>query len=149
MINSANKPETRFKREKKLKPATVDFENIFFETATLFAESAEKTRAERAIIRRRTKTKTRMRDQIIHAETWPERDRLLRSLAAKCYSVANSFSETDPDKMLKWMRLVSKLLGLSFTPKRLEDLEFIKKEMAEVKAQMRELEEDGATSGEG
>lgn len=142
MIKHENKPETRFKREKKLKPATVDFENIFFETVMEIAEETKKMRAQ--IMRRtdRRTGKTRIRDQILRAETWPERDRLLRSLAGKCYDVANSFSESDPDKSLKWMRLVAKILGLSFVPKRLDDLELIKKEIAEVKGQMKELEED-------
>jgi len=147
MMNSENKPETRFKREKKLKPATVDFENIFFETIKEIAEETEKTRAQ---IMRRTDRRTgkaRIRDQILHAQTWPERDKLLRSLAAKCYDVANTYKD-EPDKALKWIRLVAKLLGLSFVPKRLEDLETIKKEVAEVKTQMRELEEEGEEDGE-
>jgi len=147
MMNSENKPETLFKREKKLKPATVDFEKYFFETVTLIAEETEKTRAQ--IMRRtdRRTGKTRIRDQILHAQTWPERDKLLRSLAAKCYDVANTYKD-EPDKALKWIRLVAKLLGLSFVPKRLEDLETIKKEVAEVKTQMRELEEEGEEDGE-
>jgi len=96
---------------------------------------------------RRITSKTRIRDQILHAQTWPERDKLLRSLAAKCYDVANAY-KNEPDKALKWIRLVAKLLGLSFVPKRLEDLELIKKEVAEVKTQMRELEEEGEENGE-
>jgi len=144
MMNSENKPETRFKREKKLKPATVDFENIFFETVTLIAEETEKSNDQ---VMRRITSKTRIRDQILHAQTWPERDKLLRSLAAKCYDVANAY-KNEPDKALKWIRLVAKLLGLSFVPKRLEDLELIKKEVAEVKTQMRELEEEGEENGE-
>ena len=146
MINSKNNPEKRFKSEKKLKPATVNFENIFFETIMEIAEETEKTRAQ---IARRTDhrtSKARLRDKILNAETWPERDQLLRSLAAKCYDVANE-CKSEPDKALKWMRLVAKLLGLSFVPKRLEDMELIKKEIAEVKTQMRELEE-GEEDGE-
>ena len=138
MMKLEDKLETGFKRGKKLETATVDFEEIFYETVLEIAEASEKPRRE---VRRRI-IKTRLRDQIIHAESWPERDRLLKSLAAKCYEVANSFMEADPDKALKWMRLVSKLLSLSFVPKRLEDLELVKKEVAEVKAQMHELEID-------
>jgi len=143
-MNSENKPEKRFKREKKLKPATVNFEKYFFETVTLIAEETEKSNGQ---VMRRIASKTRIRDQILHAQTWPERDQLLRSLAAKCYDVANAY-KNEPDKALKWMRLVAKLLGLSFVPKRLEDLETIKKEVAEVKTQMRELEEEGEENGE-
>jgi hypothetical protein len=50
--------------------------------------------------------------------------------------------EVDPDKALKWMRLVAKLLSLSFVPKRLDDLELIKKELATLKEQAREIEEE-------
>jgi len=144
MINSKNKPEKRFKREKKLKPATVNFENIFFETIMEIAEETEKPRAK---VMRRIASKTRIRDKILHAETWPERDQLLRSLAAKCYDIANA-CKNEPDKALKWMRLVAKLLGLSFVPKRLEDMELLKKEIAELKTQMRELEEEDEEDGE-
>ena len=48
----------------------------------------------------------------------------------------------DPDKALKWMRLVAKLLSLSFMPKKLEDMELLKKEIAALKEQAREMEEE-------
>jgi hypothetical protein len=138
MMKREEKREKGFKRGMKPEMAIVDFEELFYETVLEIAEASEKPvgRARRRI------AKTRLRDQIVHAESWPERDRLLKSLAAKCYDVANSFIESDADKALKWMRIVAKLLSLSFVPKRLEDLELVKKEVAEVKAQMHELEMD-------
>lgn len=148
MINSENKLETSFKIENKLKTATVDFEKIFFETVSLIAEETEKTRTQTVRRPAHRLSKGRLRDKILRASTWPERDQLLRSLAAKCYDVASSYAKTDQDKALKWMRMVAKLLGLSFVPKRLEDMESIKTEIAEVKKQMRILEEEGEEDGE-
>jgi hypothetical protein len=139
MMKRINKPETSSKQKKQLETQTVDLENIFYETINEVAETLR--RKPQARIKRLTQ-KTRLRDQIIHAETWPERDQLLKSLAAKAYDVAHSFMEVDPDKALKWMRLVAKLLSLSFVPKRLDDLELIKKELATLKEQAREIEEE-------
>ena len=139
-----NKVETSFDSPLESGMAVVDFEKIFYETVLEIAEASQKPLGK---ARRRT-AKTRLRDQIVHADSWPERDRLLKSLAAKCYEVANGFIESDADKALKWMRIVAKLLSLSFVPKRLEDLELLKKEVMEVKAQMHELEMDEGEYGD-
>lgn len=145
MMKRINKPETSSKQKKQLEMQTVDLENIFYETINEIAETLRR----KPLVKRRTQ-KTRLRDQIIHAETWPERDQLLKSLAAKAYDVAHSFMEVDPDKALKWMRLVAKLLSLSFVPKRLDDLELIKKELETLKEQAREIdEEEEGEDGEG
>ncbi len=139
MMKRENKPETSSKHKKQIEAEAVDFEKIFYETLTEIAKTLrEKPQAR---ISRRTK-KTRLHDQIIHAESWPERDQLLKSLAAKAYDVAHSFMDSDSDKALKWMRMVAKLLSLSFVPKRLDDMELIKKELAALKEQAREMEED-------
>ncbi|MBT0159236.1 hypothetical protein G4O51_04545 [Candidatus Bathyarchaeota archaeon A05DMB-2] len=140
MMKHENKPETNSKRKKQIETKAVDFEKIFYETLTEITKMLQEK--PQARISRRTK-KTRLHDQIIHAETWPERDQLLKSLAAKAYDVAHSFMDSDPDKALKWMRVVAKLLSLSFVPKRLDDLELIKRELALLKEQAREMEEDG------
>jgi|GEM_PF-6149985 len=140
MMKHENKRETSSKRKKQIETGAVDFEKIFYETLTEIAKTLrEKPQAR---ITRRTK-KTRLHDQIVHADTWPERDQLLKSLAAKAYDIAHSFMDSDPDKALKWMRVVAKLLSLSFVPKRLDDLELIKRELALLKEQAREMEEDG------
>ena len=135
-----NKLGTSSKRKKQIEAEAVDFEKIFYEALTEIAKTfGEKQQAR---ISRRVK-KTRLHDQILHADSWPERDQLLKSLAAKAYDVAHSFMESDSDKALKWMRVVAKLLSLSFVPKKLDDLELIKKELALLKEQAREMEEDG------
>lgn len=129
--------------KKERKKPRIDFEKIFYEAMSLAADITEK--ASISLVRPlqfRRISRVRLRDQILHAESWPERDRLLRGLAAKCYEIANAYAKEggDMELSLKWMKLVARLLGLSFTPKRQEDLELIKKELAEVKAEMRELE---------
>lgn len=140
MMKHENKPETGSKNKKQPETEAVDFEKIFYETLTEIAKTLQEK--PQARITRRTK-KTRLHDQIVHADSWPERDQLLKSLAAKAYDIAHSFMDSDPDKALKWMRVVAKLLSLSFVPKRLDDLELIKRELAVLKEQAREMEEDG------
>lgn len=137
--------------EKEPKKLSVDFEKIFFDTMNEVADVLEKPPAVRIVEIKKLKKvgRARLRDRILHAETWPERDRLLRGLAAKCYNIAQKYAKMgDEDAMnqsLKWMKLTARFLGLGFTPKRLEDLEEIKKGMEQLEAQMRELEdvEDG------
>jgi hypothetical protein len=140
MMNHKSKLETNSKRKNQTEKATVDFEKIFYETLTEIAKMFQEK--PQARISRRVK-RTRLHDQIVHADSWPERDQLLKSLAAKAYDIAHSFMDSDPDKALKWMRVVAKLLSLSFVPKRLDDLELIKRELAALKEQAREMEEDG------
>ena len=140
MMKHENKLETGSKRKKQTETETVDFEKIFYETLTEIAKTLQEK--PQARISRRVK-KTRLHDQIVHADSWPERDQLLKSLAAKAYDIAHSFMDSEPDKALKWMRVVAKLLSLSFVPKRLDDMELIKKELALLKEQAREMEEDG------
>lgn len=140
MMKQENKLETSPKSLEQPEKEIVDFEKIFYETLTEVAETLQEKPRPR--IAHKVK-KTRLHDQIIHADTWPERDQLLKSLAAKAYDVAQGVMESDPDKALKWMRMVAKLLSLSFVPKRLDDLELIKKELAALKEQTREMEEDG------
>ena len=140
MMNHKSKLETNSKRKKQTEKEVVDFEKIFYETLTEIAKMFQEK--PQARISRRVK-KTRLHDQIVHADSWPERDQLLKSLAAKAYDIAHSFMDSEPDKALKWMRVVAKLLSLSFVPKRLDDLELIKKELALLKEQAREMEEDG------
>jgi len=143
MMNHKSKLETNSKRKNQTEKATVDFEKIFYETLSEITETLrEKPIAKRHRATRRT-SKMRIRDQILRAETWPERDQLLKSLAAKAYDIAHSFMDSDPDKALKWMRAVAKLLSLSFVPKKLDDLELIKRELAALKEQARKMEEDG------
>jgi len=140
MMNHKSKLETNSKRKNQTEKATVDFEKIFYETLTEIAKMFQEK--PQARISRRVK-RTRLHDQIVHADSWPERDQLLKSLAAKAYDIAHSFMDSDPDKALKWMRVVAKLLSLSFVPKRLDDLELIKRELAALNEQAREMEEDG------
>ena len=140
MMKRIKKPETSFKRKKQLEKSTVDLEKIFYETINEIAKTLQRKPQAPAVARRTQKT--RLHDQIIHADTWPERDQLLKSLAAKAYDVAHSFMDSDPDKALKWMRLVAKLLSLSFLPKKLDDMELIKKELATLREQARKMKEE-------
>ncbi len=139
-MNKKDKPKSQPNPKKEKENQRNDLEKIFFETISLIVDATEPTIAKPMIIPRKL-SRTRLRDQILHAQTWPERDQLLRSLAAKCYDVANNFvQQGDTEQSLKWLKLVARLLNLSFTPKKLEDLEAIRKELEKVKAEMQEME---------
>jgi hypothetical protein len=59
---------------------------------------------------------------------------MCRLLAAECYGLANKCRKNAEDKLsLQYMKLAAKLLGLSLRPKKLDDLEQIKKALAELK----------------
>jgi hypothetical protein len=141
MMRLKNKLETGLKLENKAERASVDFEKIFYETVLEFIRAQRPSspmagRANRSVRINRS----RIRDQIVHADSWPERDQLLKSLAAKCYDIANGYVGVDDEKALKWHRLVAKLLSLSFIPKKLDDLELLKKEIAAMKLSVEDLE---------
>lgn len=152
MMSRKNKPKPKPISEKQPETPSIDFEKIFYEALSLVADTfapAVPRKLPKAV-RKTALPKARLRDRILHAETWPERDSLLRGLAAKAYDVANAAREGgDMETALKWMKLVCRFLGLSFTPAKLEDLEQIKRQLEEVKAETRrlkeekELEEDG------
>jgi hypothetical protein len=55
-------------------------------------------------------------------------------MAAECFDLAERFkSEGDERLSLQYMKLAAKLLGLSLRPKKLSDLEEIKKALAKLK----------------
>jgi hypothetical protein len=80
---------------------------------------------------------------IIAAESYSERDLLYRRLASQCYKTSQWFTKNgDYKQASKWMNLALRFLRLSLDPKAKEDLEIIKKEVAELKAAMQEREEE-------
>ena len=60
----------------------------------------------------------------------------MRTFAAECYEMAQKFATEKNEKMaLQYTKLAAKLLGLSLRPKKLCDLDTIRKTLAELKAQ--------------
>jgi len=75
-------------------------------------------------------------DRFGKAESFGDRDVFLRDFAAECYDLAKKFSSERDEKLaLQYTKLAAKLLGLSMRPKKLSDLDVIKKTLAELKAQ--------------
>jgi hypothetical protein len=71
-----------------------------------------------------------------NAESFAERDRICRLFAAECYDLAVKFSDAGKIKVsLQYAKLAAKLLGLSLKPKKLQDLEEIKKALAELQTE--------------
>jgi hypothetical protein len=82
--------------------------------------------------------KLKKRD-FVDAETFADRDKLCRVFAAECFEKARKLANYRPhprEKMsLQYMKLAIKLFGLSFKPKKLQDIEVIQKAVADLKAQ--------------
>ena len=82
------------------------------------------------------------RNDFVDAESFGARDKLARILAAECFGLAEKFAQKDEQKLsLQYMKLACKLLGLSLRPKKLEDLEQIKKALDRIKSKENATEE--------
>jgi ribosomal protein L29 len=155
-----DKPETSSVRQKKLEKDTealIKKEFFYVYNAyAAFANAYEKTFARPRRRQVRIVKAFRMAGPIKHraeekhldraivaAESWSERDKLCRRLASHCYQTAHWFEKNgDHKQAAKWMNLALRFLRLSMDPKSKEDLELVKKELAEVKAMMQEREEE-------
>ena len=68
------------------------------------------------------------------AKSYIARDEVCRLLAAECYGLAKKFAREDEQKLsLQYIKLAAKLLGLSLKPKKLSDLDEIKKAINRMK----------------
>ena len=97
--------------------------NIFFLHATYYRSFAR--------IARKLKAK-----DFVNAESFKTRDEIMRVFAGECYELAEEFAKQNKQKLsLQYAKLAAKLLGLSLRPKKLSDLDEIKRVLAELKAQ--------------
>ena len=73
-------------------------------------------------------------EKIVKAESFSDRDKIARLLAAYSYDMAMKFAEKQKYKLhLQWMKLAARLLNMSLKPKKLADLDEIKKVVAQIK----------------
>lgn len=81
-------------------------------------------------------TKKLQKKDFIQAESFAARDKICRVFAAECFELAQKFAREGEEKLsLQYIKLAAKLLGLSLRPKKLEDIEAIKKALAKLKAE--------------
>ena len=74
-------------------------------------------------------------EDFTRADSFRARDKIMRILAAECFESAERFAKEENQKLaFQYTKLSAKLLGLSLSPKKLRDLETIKKTLAELKA---------------
>ena len=73
-------------------------------------------------------------EDFAYAESYAARDHLCRLLAKECFEMAERFKNEDEKLSLQYIKLAAKLLGLSLRPKKLSDLEEIKKALAKLQA---------------
>ncbi len=79
--------------------------------------------------------KLRQKD-FVNAETFADRDRVCRAFAAECFEQSKFFATTNNERLsLQYAKLAARLLGMSLRPKKLSDLDEIKKELARLKAE--------------
>ena len=74
----------------------------------------------------------------VDAESFAERDKICRIFASECFELAEKFATRGKEGKklsLQYMKLAAKLLGMSLRPKKLEDIEAIRKTLADLKAQ--------------
>ncbi|MDI9577058.1 MAG: hypothetical protein QM398_02845 [Thermoproteota archaeon] len=72
----------------------------------------------------------------VDADSFKARDDIMRIFAAECFELAQKFAEEKNEKLaLQYTKLSAKMLGLSLRPKKLSDLDEIKRVLAELKAQ--------------
>jgi len=72
----------------------------------------------------------------MRAQSYYARDDLTRLLAEECYEFAHQFAAEKKQKLsLQYMKLAARLLGLSLRPKKLADLDEIKKALARLKTE--------------
>jgi len=97
--------------------------NIFFIHATYYRSFARITRKLKA-------------EDFVNADSFKTRDEIMRIFAAECYELAEEFAKQNKQNLsLQYAKLSAKMLGLSLRPKKLSDLDEIKKALAELKAQ--------------
>jgi hypothetical protein len=76
------------------------------------------------------------RNAAVKAESFEDRDKLARVWAAYCIEMAEHFKNAGKPKLqLQWMKLAARLLHMSLKPKKLADLDEIKKTLAQIKKQ--------------
>ena len=65
-----------------------------------------------------------MTQRIRDAETFAQRDKLLRDLAAHCYDMAKAWAKKgDAKTQLAWMKLLARFLSLAQKPAELVEIE--------------------------
>ena len=73
----------------------------------------------------------------VDAESFAARDKICRLFASECFVLAQKFAKEGEEKLsLQYMKLACKLLGLSLRPKKLSDLEEIKKALDKLKTEV-------------
>lgn len=77
------------------------------------------------------------------AQSYIARDEICRLLAEECYELAEEFMSPPQPKYklaLQYMKLAAKLLGLSLKPKKLSDLDEIKRAISRMKESRPDVE---------
>ena len=121
-------------------------QKIFYDQLTAVAkrlesEKASLTRARRVVPREAKPERRHMDQRIRDAETFAERDKLLRDLAAHCYNMAKEWAKQgDAKAQLAWMKLLARFLSLAQKPAELVQIE---EELDELERRIKKAERTG------
>lgn len=92
-------------------------------------------------ITRRLTRKLKKRD-FVKAETFAARDEVCRVFSAECFELSQHFAKLGEEKLsLQYAKLAARLLGLSLRPKKMSDIDEIKKAIAKLE----EADEPGSS----
>lgn len=117
------------KQPEKQTDEVLKTQKIFYDTLTAIAERLESEhisliRAPKAVARVAKPDRRHMDQRIRDAETFAERDKLLRDLAAHCYNMAKELAKQgDAKTQLAWMKLLARFLSLAQKPAELVQIE--------------------------
>lgn len=75
-------------------------------------------------------------EDFVDAGSFRARDKIMRIFAAECYALAKKAKEQKQERLaLQYSKLSAKLLNMSLRPKKLQDLDAIKRTIAKMKKQ--------------
>jgi hypothetical protein len=115
------KPETSLVQRKRLKSSSNSllreqkfFYKVFVQVASLLESCVKPTPKVLFKIRRVKGDRRHFEQRIKDSETFADRDKILRDLAAYCYQEGKKFTDMgDPGMQMKWLKLLERFLRLS------------------------------------
>lgn len=134
------KPEISSVQRKRLKSSSDSllkeqkfFYKVFMQIASLLEACAKPSK-----IRRAKGDRRHFEQRIRDSETFADRDKILRDLAAYCYQEGKKFADMDdPDIQMKWLKLLERFLRLSQS---LMSSEKFEEELAEMERKVKVIQ---------
>jgi len=117
------------KQPEKQTDEALKIQKILYKPLTAIARRLESEhtsliRTRKAVVKVAKPDRRHMTQRIRDAETFAQRDKLLRDLAAHCYDMAKAWAKKgDAKTQLAWMKLLARFLSLAQKPAELVEIE--------------------------